>query len=80
MPILREAQLVSTDHFRHELLAQLGRAAKQGHINILINSDELCRALRSFTGATGLDAVAMPCRTKSGSVTSYCSKGPTALG
>jgi hypothetical protein len=41
MPMLREAQLVSTDHFTHELLAQLGRAAKQGHINILINSREL---------------------------------------
>jgi len=56
MPILREAQLVSTDHYRHELLAQLGRAAKQGHINVLINSGELCRGLRTFTGATGLAA------------------------
>jgi hypothetical protein len=56
MPILREAQLVSTDHYRHELLAQLGRAAKQGHIDILINSGELSRALRSFAGADGLNA------------------------
>jgi hypothetical protein len=48
--------MVSTDHYRHGLLAQLGRAAKQGHINVLINSAELCRALRTFTGTTGLDA------------------------
>jgi hypothetical protein len=33
--------MVSTDHFRQELLAQLGRAAKQGRIDILINSGEL---------------------------------------
>jgi hypothetical protein len=52
---LAEAQMVSSDHYRHELLAQLGRAAKQGHINIL-NSGELCRALRTFTGTAGLDA------------------------
>jgi hypothetical protein len=56
MLILREAQLVSTDHFRHELQAQLGRAAKQGHIDILINSGELCRSLRTFTGNLGLIA------------------------
>jgi hypothetical protein len=48
--------MVSTDHYRHGLLAQLGRAAKQGHINVLINSAELCRALRTFTGTTGLNA------------------------
>jgi hypothetical protein len=56
MLILREAQLVSTDHYRHELLAQLGRAAKQGHINILINSGELCPALRTYTGSLGVSA------------------------
>jgi hypothetical protein len=36
--------MVSTDHFRQELLAQLGRAATQGRIDILINSGELCRS------------------------------------
>jgi hypothetical protein len=34
--------MVSTDHFRQELLAQLGRAATRGRIDILINSVELC--------------------------------------
>jgi hypothetical protein len=30
--------MVSTDHFRQALRAQLGRAATQGHIDILVNS------------------------------------------
>jgi len=37
--------MVSTDHFRLELLAQLGRAATQGRIDILINSGELRRSI-----------------------------------
>jgi hypothetical protein len=40
-----EDLMVSADHFRHELLAQLGRAAIQGHIDILVNSGELCRTI-----------------------------------
>ena len=37
--------MVSTDHFRHELLAQFGRAATQGRIDVLINSGELYRSI-----------------------------------
>jgi hypothetical protein len=37
--------MVSSDHFRHELLAQLDRAACGGRIDVLINSGELCRAV-----------------------------------
>jgi hypothetical protein len=37
--------MVSMDHFRHELLAQLGRGAHDGAIDILINSGELSRSL-----------------------------------
>jgi hypothetical protein len=37
--------MVSTDHFRQELRAQLGRAATQGRIDVLINSGELCRSI-----------------------------------
>jgi len=37
--------MVSADHFRHELLAQLGRAAGTGRLNLLINSGELCRSV-----------------------------------
>jgi hypothetical protein len=39
--------MVSTDHFRQELLAQLGRAATGGRIDVLINSGELCRSVRA---------------------------------
>jgi hypothetical protein len=37
--------MVSTDHFRHELRAQLARAAIGGQIDLLINSAELCRSI-----------------------------------
>jgi hypothetical protein len=37
--------MVSMDHFRHELLAQLGRGAHSGAIDMLINSAELSRSL-----------------------------------
>jgi hypothetical protein len=49
---LREAQLVSTDHFRQGLLAQMGRATKGGRIDILINSGELYRSLGGYPGST----------------------------
>jgi hypothetical protein len=39
--------MVSTDHFRQELLAQLDRAAQDGRIDVLINSAELCRSVPS---------------------------------
>jgi hypothetical protein len=39
--------MVSIDHFRHELLAQMSRAATQGRIDILVNSGELCRSIRN---------------------------------
>jgi hypothetical protein len=37
--------MVSIDHFRQELLAQMDRAATLGRIDILINSRELCRSI-----------------------------------
>jgi hypothetical protein len=37
--------MVSTDHFRQELRALLGRAAAKGHIDILVNSGELYRSI-----------------------------------
>jgi hypothetical protein len=48
---LQEAQLVSTDHFRQGLLAQMGRATKGGRIDILINSGELYRSLGGYPGS-----------------------------
>lgn len=37
--------MVSIDHFRYELLSQLGRAAHGGRIDVLINSGELCLSI-----------------------------------
>jgi hypothetical protein len=44
--------MVSFDHFRQELLAQLGRAATGGRIDVLINSVELCRSIRGISDST----------------------------
>jgi hypothetical protein len=43
--------MVSTDHFRHELLAQLHRASRSGHVDVLINSGELYRSLGGYPGS-----------------------------
>jgi hypothetical protein len=43
--------MVSIDHFRQELLAQLGRAAKGGLIDVLINSGGLYRSLVDYPGS-----------------------------
>jgi hypothetical protein len=43
--------MVSTDHYRQELIAQFGRAAHDGRIDILINSGELCRSVRGGYGS-----------------------------
>jgi hypothetical protein len=37
--------MVSIDHYRQELVAQLGRAAEMGRIDILTNAAELYRSL-----------------------------------
>jgi hypothetical protein len=44
--------MVSVDHFRHELLAQMGRATKGGLIDVLISSGELYRSLGGYPGST----------------------------
>jgi hypothetical protein len=43
--------MVSTDHFRQELLAQMNRAAKGGLIDVLISSGELYRSLGGYPGS-----------------------------
>ena len=47
-----EAYLVSADHFRQELLAQMGRATAHGAIDMLVNSGELYRSLGGYRGST----------------------------
>jgi hypothetical protein len=46
-----EAAMVSIDHFRQGLLAQMGRAARGGQIDVLINSGELYRSLGGYPGS-----------------------------
>jgi hypothetical protein len=43
--------MVSTDHFRQELLAQLGLATTGGRIDVLINSGELCRSVSNSSSS-----------------------------
>ena len=43
--------MVSIDHFRQELSAQLGRASAQSFADILINSGDLYRSLGGYPGS-----------------------------
>jgi hypothetical protein len=52
---LRDARrliMVSTDHFRKGLLAQMHRASSNGRIDVLINSGELYRSLGGYPGSS----------------------------
>jgi hypothetical protein len=44
--------MVSTDHFRQRLLAQMRRASSNGRIDVLINSGELYRSLGGYPGSS----------------------------
>jgi hypothetical protein len=44
--------MVSTDHFRQGLLAQMRRASANGRIDVLINSGELYRSLGGYPGSS----------------------------
>jgi hypothetical protein len=57
--------MVSTDHFRQELLGQMNRAFQGGQIDVLINSRALYQSLGGYPGSThGMPAAVMLCRTK----------------
>jgi hypothetical protein len=43
--------MVSTDHFRRGLLAQMARATIAGQIDILINCGQLYRSLGGYPGS-----------------------------
>jgi len=65
--ILREAtQLVSVDHFRHELLTQLKSAANQGGTTIVITAGELCKKIRMGNSSTQACCEAMLAEVKPG--------------
>jgi hypothetical protein len=44
--------MVSVDHFRQGLLAQMRRASSNGRIDVLINSGELYRSLGGYPGSS----------------------------
>jgi hypothetical protein len=64
--ILREAQLVSVDHFRHELLTQLKSAADQGGTTIVIRSGDFCKNIRMGSSSTEACCEAMQAEVKPG--------------
>jgi hypothetical protein len=47
----REVSMVSVDHFRQELVAQMSRAAKHGSIETVVNSVKLYRSLGGYPGS-----------------------------
>jgi hypothetical protein len=66
--LLREAHLVSVDHFRQELIAHLRSAAEQGATKIVITSGELCRSIRLGNHSTQACCEAMQEEVRPGDV------------
>jgi NAD(P)-dependent dehydrogenase (short-subunit alcohol dehydrogenase family) len=60
--------MVSIDHFRQELLSQMGRASRLGRIDILINSAELAAPFREKTPRRTYSCDAMQAEMKSGDI------------
>ena len=60
--------MVSTDHFRQELLSQLSRAARSGRIDLLINSGELCRSVPTGSSWSASCCDAMEAEMKLGDI------------
>jgi hypothetical protein len=48
--------MVTVDHFRRELMAQIGRATIHGFLDILVNSGDLHRSCGGYPGS----AIGMP--------------------
>ncbi len=44
--------MVSVDHFRQELSAQMGRALTSGAVNVLINCRDLHQSLGGYPGSS----------------------------
>ena len=77
--ISREVQLVSVDHFRHELLTQLRSAAEQGGTTIVITSGELCKKIRMGNSSTQACCEAMMAEVKPGDVVLVSSSGAETM-
>jgi hypothetical protein len=77
--ILGGGQLVSVDHFRHELLMQLRNAADQGETTIVITAGELCKKIRTGNSSTQACSEAMLAEVKPGDVVLVSSSGAETL-
>ena len=60
--------MVSVDHFKYELIAQMRSAAAQGATKIVVNSTELCRSIRKGSYSTQACCEAMEAEIKPGDV------------
>ncbi len=60
--------MVSTDHFRQELVMQLRRAAEEGAITIVVTSTDLCRSIRNASNSMDACFEAMQAEIKPGDV------------
>ena len=60
--------MVSVDHFKYELIAQLRNAAAQGATTVVVNSTELCRTIRNANHSTHACCEAMEAEIKPGDV------------
>ena len=60
--------MVSTDHFRHELVTQLRRAAEDGATTVVITSTDLCRSIRNANNSMDACYEAMQAEIKPGDV------------
>jgi UDP-N-acetylmuramyl pentapeptide synthase len=58
--------MVSIDHFRQELAALLSRAVRNGRLDVLINSGELCRSIRNGGAFAATCCDAMEAEMKTG--------------
>jgi len=75
----RGDQLVSVDHFRHELLMQLRNAADQGATTIVVTSGELCKSVRGSGNSTRACSEAMMAEVKPGDVVLVSSSGAETI-
>ena len=71
--------MVSTDHFRQELLMQLRDAADQGGTTIVITAGELCKKIRMGSSSTQACCEAMMAEVKPGDVVLVSSSGAETI-
>jgi hypothetical protein len=67
--------VVSTDHFRHELISQLRRAAAGGATTTVVTSAGLCQSIRDAGHSTQACCEAMQAEIKPGDVVLNQSSG-----